>query len=53
VDLERVRSFRGPVKLLYRQWKQTDPTSQLFGGLSLAEQNDLDAQKGRRYLLRR
>jgi transposase InsO family protein len=40
------------VKLLFRQWKQTDPT---LPGLSAVyrwlEQNDLDAQ-GRRYLLR-
>jgi transposase InsO family protein len=51
--LERVRAFPGvPVKLLYRQWKQADPT---LPGLSAVyrwlEQNDLDAQ-GRRYLLR-
>jgi hypothetical protein len=51
--LERVRSFPGvPVKVQYRQWKQTDPTlpavSTVYRWL---EENDLDAQ-GRRYLLR-
>lgn len=51
--LERVRSFPGvPVKLLYRQWKQTDPTLPALSAVyRWLEQNDLDAQ-GRRYLLR-
>lgn len=51
--LERVRSFPGvPVKLLYRQWKQTDPTLPALSAIyRWLEQNDLDAH-GRRYLLR-
>ena len=51
--LERVRSFPGvPVKLLYRQWKQVDPTLPALSAIyRWLEQNDLDAQ-GRRYLLR-
>jgi putative transposase len=51
--LERVRSFPGvPVKLLYRQWKQADPTLPALSAVyRWLEQNDLDAQ-GRRYLLR-
>jgi putative transposase len=51
--LEQVRSFPGvPVKLLYRQWKQTDPTLPALSAVyRWLEQNDLDAQ-GRRYLLR-
>ena len=51
--LERVRSFPGvAVKLLYRQWKQTDPTLPALSAIyRWLEQNDLDAQ-GRRYLLK-
>ena len=51
--LEQVRSFPGvPVKLLYRQWKQTDPALPALSAVyRWLEQNDLDAQ-GRRYLLR-
>jgi len=51
--LERARSFPGvPVKLLYRQWKQADPTLPALSAIyRWLEQNDLDAQ-GRRYLLR-
>lgn len=51
--LEQVRSFPGvPVKLLYRRWKQTDPTLPALSAVyRWLEQNDLDAQ-GRRYLLR-
>ena len=51
--LKRVRSFPGvPVKLLYRQWKQADPTLPALSAIyRWLEQNDLDAQ-GRRYLLR-
>lgn len=51
--LEQVRSFPGvPVKLLYRQWKQADPTLPALSAIyRWLEQNDLDAQ-GRRYLLR-
>src|SRR5512142_11075 len=51
--LEQVRSFPGvPVKLLYRQWKQADPTWPALSAVyRWLEQNDLDAQ-GRRYLLR-
>jgi len=51
--LERVRSFPGvPVKLLYRQWKQVDPTLPALSAIyRWLEHNDLDAQ-GRRYLLR-
>ena len=51
--LEQVRSFPGvPVKLLYRQWKQTDPTMPALSAVyRWLEQNDLDAH-GRRYLLR-
>jgi putative transposase len=51
--LERVRSFPGvPVKLLYRQWKQADPTLPALSAIyRWLENNDLDAQ-GRRYLLR-
>lgn len=51
--LERVRSFPGvPVKLLYRQWKQADPTLPALSAVyRWLEQNDLDAH-GRRYLLR-
>jgi putative transposase len=51
--LEQVRSFPGvPVKLLYRQWKQTDPTLPALSAVyRWLEQNDLDAH-GRRYLLR-
>ena len=51
--LERVRAFPGvPVKLLYRQWKQTDPTLPALSAIyRWLEQNDLDVQ-GRRYLLR-
>jgi len=51
--LERVRSFPGvPVKLLYRQWKQSDPTLPALSAIyRWLEQNELDAQ-GRRYLLR-
>jgi putative transposase len=51
--LERVRSFPGvPVKLLYRQWKQTDPSlPEISAVYRWLEQNDLDAH-GRRYLLR-
>jgi transposase InsO family protein len=51
--LERVRSFPGvPVKLLYRQWKQSDPTLPALSAVyRWLEQNDLDAH-GRRYLLR-
>ena len=51
--LERARSFPGvPVKLLYRQWKQTDPTLPALSAIyRWLECNDLDAQ-GRRYLLR-
>jgi transposase InsO family protein len=50
--LEQVRSFPGvPVKLLYRQWKQADPTLPALSAVyRWLEQNDLDAQ-GRRYLL--
>ena len=51
--LERVRAFPGlPVKVLYRQWKQTDPTLPALSAIyRWLEQNQLDAQ-GRRYLLR-
>jgi len=51
--LEQVRSFPGvSVKLLYRQWKQADPTLPALSAVyRWLEQNDLDAQ-GRRYLLR-
>jgi transposase InsO family protein len=51
--IEQVRSFPGvPVKLLYRQWKQADPTLPALSAIyRWLEQNDLDAQ-GRRYLLR-
>jgi putative transposase len=51
--LEQVRSFPGvPVKLLFRQWKQADPTLPALSAVyRWLEQNDLDAQ-GRRYLLR-
>ena len=51
--LERARSFPGvPVKLLYRQWKQADPTLPALSAIyRWLECNDLDAQ-GRRYLLR-
>ena len=51
--LERVRSFPGvPVKLLYRQWKQADPTLPALSAVyRWLQHNDLDAQ-GRRYLLR-
>lgn len=51
--LERARSFPGvPVKLLYRQWKQADPTLPALSAIyRWLEHNDLDAQ-GRRYLLR-
>src|SRR5262245_49326364 len=51
--LERVRAFPGvPIKLLYRQWKQTDPTLPALSAIyRWLEQNDLDAH-GRRYLLR-
>jgi len=51
--LERVRCFPGvPVKLLYRQWKQTDPTLPALSAIyRWLQQNDLDAH-GRRYLLR-
>lgn len=51
--LERVRSFPGvPVKLLYRQWKQSDPTLPAISAVyRWLEQNELDAH-GRRYLLR-
>jgi hypothetical protein len=41
-----------PVKLLYRRWKQSDPTLPALSAVyRWLEQNDLDAQ-GRRYLLR-
>lgn len=51
--LERVRSFPGvPVKLLYRQWKQSDSTLPAISAIyRWLEQNELDAH-GRRYLLR-
>jgi len=51
--IEQVRAFPGvPVKLLYRQWKQTDPTLPALSAIyRWLEQNDLDAH-GRRYLLR-
>jgi transposase InsO family protein len=51
--LEQVRCFPGvPVKLLYRQWKQADPTLPALSAVyRWLEQNDLDAH-GRRYLLR-
>ena len=51
--LEQVRCFPGvPVKLLYRQWKQADPTLPALSAVyRWLEHNDLDAQ-GRRYLLR-
>lgn len=51
--LEQVRCFPGvPVKLLYRQWKQADPTLPALSAVyRWLEQNELDAQ-GRRYLLR-
>ena len=51
--LERVRSFPGvPVKLLYRQWKRTDPNlPDISAVYRWLEQNELDAH-GRRYLLR-
>ena len=51
--LEQVRAFPGvPVKLLYRQWKQADPTLPALSAVyRWLEQNDLDAH-GRRYLLR-
>lgn len=51
--LERVRCLPGvAVKLLYRQWKQADPTLPALSAVyRWLEQNDLDAQ-GRRYLLR-
>ena len=51
--LEQVRCFPGvPVKLLYRQWKQTDPSLPALSAVyRWLEQNDLDAH-GRRYLLR-
>ena len=51
--LEQVRCFPGvAVKLLYRQWKQADPTLPALSAVyRWLEQNDLDAQ-GRRYLLR-
>ncbi len=51
--LERVRSFPGvPVKLLYRQWKQSDATLPAISAVyRWLEQNELDAH-GRRYLLR-
>jgi transposase InsO family protein len=51
--LEQVRSFPGvPVKLLYRQWKQADPSLPALSAVyRWLEQNDLDAH-GRRYLLR-
>jgi transposase InsO family protein len=50
---EQVRCFPGvPVKLLFRQWKQADPTLPALSAVyRWLEQNDLDAQ-GRRYLLR-
>jgi transposase InsO family protein len=51
--LEQVRCFPGvPVKLLFRQWKQADPTLPALSAVyRWLEQNDLDAH-GRRYLLR-
>ncbi len=51
--LEQVRCFPGvPVKLLYRQWKQSDPTLPALSAVyRWLEQHDLDAH-GRRYLLR-
>jgi len=51
--LQQVRCFPGvTVKLLYRQWKQSDPTLPALSAVyRWLEQNDLDAQ-GRRYLLR-
>lgn len=51
--LEQVRCFPGvPVKLLYRRWKQSDPTLPALSAIyRWLEQNDLDAH-GRRYLLR-
>jgi transposase InsO family protein len=51
--LEQVRCFPGvPVKLLYRQWKQSDSTLPALSAVyRWLEQNDLDAH-GRRYLLR-
>ncbi len=51
--IDQVRCFPGvPVKLLYRQWKQSDPTLPALSAVyRWLEQNDLDAQ-GRRYLLR-
>ena len=49
----RFVAFPGvPVKLLYRQWKQADPTLPALSAVyRWLEQNDLDAH-GRRYLLR-
>jgi len=51
--LERVRSVPGlPVKIQYRQWKQTDTTLPALSAVyRWLEHNQLDAQ-GRRYLLR-
>lgn len=51
--LDRVRSLPGlPVKILYRQWKQTDATLPALSAVyRWLDQNQLDAQ-GRRYLLR-
>jgi len=51
--LEQVRSFPGvPVKLLYRQWRQSDPTLPALSAVyRFLEQHELDAH-GRRYLLR-
>lgn len=51
--VEQVRCFPGvPVKLLYRQWKQSDPTLPALSAIyRWLQHNDLDAQ-GRRYLLR-
>lgn len=51
--LDQVRAFPGlHVKLLYRQWKQSDPTLPALASIyRWLEQNQLDAH-GRRYLLR-
>jgi hypothetical protein len=51
--LQQVRCFPGvPVKLLYRQWKQSDATLPALSAVyRWLEHNDLDVQ-GRRDLLR-
>ena len=51
--LAQVRAYPGvAVKILYRQWKQSDPSLPALSAIyRWLEQNELDAQ-GRRYLLR-